>query len=362
VELLTAFGLAFALTPLAGRVGRRIGLVDHPSGDDLKIHRAPVPLLGGPAVLVATAVAAAVHGLGGSWAIGAGVAVAMGAGLVDDARPLPAWLRVLFQATAGLVLATAWGGWSSFGWLGVLGVMLLVIACTNGVNILDGQDGLSGGLGTLGAGGLAAVAAILGAPSAVGLGLALAGGLMGFLLWNRPPARVFLGDGGAYGVGTVLAALTVQVTQAGGGRGLLAAGACLGIFAFDLVFTIGRRLRYGTPVTQGDRLHSYDLVADRLGRGTSTLVFLALGSAAAVVAVTVTSVPAAVGLALVGAGAAVLIVLGWQLWTRRGSTTPDDGGELRPDSVPERRPVSYAGDANGRRTGARETGWPRAPK
>jgi UDP-GlcNAc:undecaprenyl-phosphate GlcNAc-1-phosphate transferase len=343
MEFLIALTVATGLAPVAAHVGRRTGLVDRPTGDDLKIHRAPVPLLGGVAVLIATAVALLATGGRVAWAIGIGVVLATAVGTLDDAWPLPAGLRLFLQGAAGLALATALDSWNSFGPLGTLGLMFLVVACANGVNIVDGQDGLAGGLGAISAAALGAVGAILGAPAATGLGLALAGGLTGFLLWNRPPARVFLGDGGAYGVGTLLAALSLQVILAGGWRGWLAAAACLGIFGFDLVFTVSRRLRFGTPLTQGDRLHSYDLVADRVGRKTSTLILLGLGVVAGLVGVIVAIVPAGVGLSMVAVGAAVLAVLGWWLWTGRLGTTSDDGEELRPDSEPVSGLRSYPG-------------------
>ncbi len=141
-------------------------------------------------------------------------------------------------------------------------LVLATVACCNAVNMVDGQDGLAAGLGAIAALGLAAVLAA--GAFATALPLALAGALAGFLVWNRPPARIFLGDGGAYAVGVLLAASAAQATSAGW-HGLLAAGACLGVFAYELVATIARRLASSAPTVRGDRDHSYDRLAERAG-------------------------------------------------------------------------------------------------
>ena len=133
-------------------------------------------------------------------------------------------------------------------------MVIATVACCNAVNMMDGQDGLAGGLGAIASLGLAGVVATVGVSTL--LPLALAGGLLGFLVWNRPPARVFLGDGGAYAVGVFLAASTAQAT-AEGWHGLLAAGACLGVFAYELVATIVRRLVRSEPAIRGHPIDSY---------------------------------------------------------------------------------------------------------
>ena len=156
-------------------------------------------------------------------------------------------------------------------------------------------------------------------PGVASLGLALAGALAGFLLWNRPPASIFLGNGGAYAVGLLLATMTAAIATAGGWRGLAAAGVCLGVFAFELTFTVVRRLRSRTRLTEGDREHTYDILAMRLGsRPRSTAVLLGAGAACAGAAVLAAWLPAVPGLAL-----CVLVVLaglfaGWNLIRKDG--------------------------------------------
>ncbi|HEV2928279.1 MAG TPA: hypothetical protein VGW74_06275, partial [Propionibacteriaceae bacterium] len=164
----------------------------------------------------------------------------------------------------------------ALGALGAAGVILLVLLVANAVNVVDGQDGLAGGLALIGAAGLVGLEGGNAGGASWSVGLALAGGLVAFLLWNRPPARIFLGNGGAYAVGTLLS--VPAATAARGWIGLAAGILCLGVFAFELVFTVVRRVRARSPVTAGDRGHSYDLAATSLGgRNRSTLLFLGIG-------------------------------------------------------------------------------------
>src|SRR5919106_1096404 len=246
--------LGVVVSPIAGWLGKAVGLVDHPSGEDLKIHGRPTPLTGGVAVLAAAAVSA--------WAVGE--------------RQVPGlWLAVMLT-DAGL----------------------------------DGS----------------AIAA-----------LAVGGALGGFLAWNRPPARIFLGNGGAYGVGTLLGALGWSVAAVGGLRGLVAAGGCLGPFAFEVVFTVLRRAGSRDGLATGDRLHSYDLVAQRVGRTASTAVFLVLGLLSAGVGLLVWFVPEA-GVPVAGLGAVLATVWGVLLWSKRHVPTLRDGADLRQASDPDAEP------------------------
>lgn len=272
VPLVTACVAALLLTPILGAIGSRLGLVDRPGR--LKIHDRAIPVTGGVGVAVATALGMAVAGGTDTWIL-ASVVVALAGGLIDDVRPTAPWVRLLVQASAGALLVAGGLELEPLGALGRAGLVLATVACCNGVNMLDGQDGLAAGVGVIAALGMALVLGSVGATTT--LPLATAGALLGFVAWNRPPARVFLGDSGAYATGVLLAAAAAQVATAGA-HGLLAAGACLGVVAYELVATVVRRVASAAPAAMGDRRHSYDLLATRLGsRLRSTGVVWALG-------------------------------------------------------------------------------------
>jgi UDP-GlcNAc:undecaprenyl-phosphate/decaprenyl-phosphate GlcNAc-1-phosphate transferase len=279
-----AIALALVLTWAARRLGLATGLVDRPppagaAADGLKIHTVPVPVLGGLGVMTATLAALLLLGEGLRPAVVAGVVLATAIGLADDARPLGAGIRLAGLTVAGALLAVGLP-LEELSPLARPGVVLLLLLMTNAVNLIDGQDGLAGGLAAIACAGLAAVVAANGGdPTAA---VVLAGAVVGFLAWNLPPARVFLGNGGAYGLGALLTVLAAQATLEHGWHGLLAAGLCLGVFAFELAFTVVRRLLASQGLATGDRRHSYDLLARSAGnRDRSTLALWTLGAVSA---------------------------------------------------------------------------------
>jgi UDP-GlcNAc:undecaprenyl-phosphate GlcNAc-1-phosphate transferase len=319
VPFVIAFGLGLALTPLARWAGLAIGFVDRPAGDELKIHAEPISLLGGVATIASAIAAQTLVGGWLPWPVVAAVGIALAVGLLDDLVRLPPILRVALIGGAGLILVVGNGGFDGLGVAAGVGVVLLVLACANAVNIIDGQDGLAGGVVAIASLGAAAVLALLGDETGASLGLALAGGLVAFLAWNRPPARIFLGDGGAYAVGTLLAVLAARAAETGTLRGLLAAGAALGILAFEVGFSVVRRLMSGADLAGGDRLHSYDLAAYLWGRTGSTLTFWALGTLCAAAALAVVIMPLPAGALLLGTGLLLGASWGVWLWSKAGS-------------------------------------------
>ncbi len=317
MPLLIALGLALVSTPLAALAGQALGLVDRPAGGDLKIHRAPVSVLGGFAVVISFLGATTISGRLTSWPLVVAGVAALTVGVLDDAWDLHPGIRVLLlTVSGGVLLATPLLELRS--WVGVV-VILLVLACANAVNITDGQDGLAGGLAALAAMGLAAVGADLDDRVTVALALALAGALLGFVVWNLIPGRIFLGNGGAYAVGLLLAYLSARAATTGGFQGLVAAGACMGVFVFELVFTLARRAVSRDVLSAGDRDHSYDLLSRSTGRRGSTAVFWVLGALCAGLGVLVVRVSLPLGAGAVALAAAAGGIWAMRLWGRRSA-------------------------------------------
>lgn len=288
--------IAVALTPLAGALARRAGVVDRPGA--LKPQARPVAYFGGAAVAVAAAGPALAGGAG--WLL-LGPAAALVLGLADDCLELSPGLRLAAEAVVGILVSVGLGLFTR-PLLGLCGVVVTV-ALVNGTNVIDGLDGLAGGVGTAATLGFAVV--LTGTDRS--LGAAVAGALLGFLVYNRSPARIYLGDAGSYFLGAVLAELLV----AGWARSPApAATAGLLLVAYpggELVCSVVRRRRARLPLMRGDRDHSYDrLVRRGLSVGLTSLVCTGGQALLACAAVAASRLDTAAAVIVVGSVALVL--------------------------------------------------------
>jgi UDP-GlcNAc:undecaprenyl-phosphate GlcNAc-1-phosphate transferase len=267
IAVVAASGVSLLVAYASARLAPRLGFVDVPD-ESLKTHRAPVPPVGGIGVY------AGLHAgllIAGKFDTGLFVAtsVLLAGGLVDDRRGLPPWLRLGVEAGAGVALgvfATLLPG--SLLARVLLGAILVPLIA-NAVNLIDGMDGLSGSTSLVTAIGLALLT-LARWGRGLSVGAVLAWALAGFLVLNWRPARVFLGDGGAYVVGGALAyAMLASVSETVGyspSEGLpmvLLATGMLGVIALDLGVTLLRRRASGRPLFAGDRSHLYDQLGDR---------------------------------------------------------------------------------------------------
>ncbi|MFN2390146.1 MAG: glycosyltransferase family 4 protein [Actinomycetota bacterium] len=256
------------LIPALARVAPHLGLVDVGGEGDLKIHQRSIPLVGGLAL--AAAVGAALTFVGGlpRSASALGLAVALVMGIVDDRHHLPPGVRLVLQGVCGLAIAAGYEAGLA------AGIVILTVAVMNGVNLLDGQDALAGGVVAIALLGMLGVGAAPGGTN--DLVAAAVGGIAGFLLWNRPPARVFLGSGGAYALGALL--VVVAAPRWTSMWTMVGLAACMTLPLYEVVATLLRRSLAPRKMFHGDRDHSYDVLARRLGRLRTTICFWALGA------------------------------------------------------------------------------------
>ncbi len=247
-----AFAIAFAVIALARRSAFAVHLVDTPNARSL--HATPRPRVGGLGVMAGAL--AAIFAAGSS-DLRLVAACALGLALLslaDDARALPASVRLLGHLAAALVVV-----------LGPLGTPPLALAAglvvglvwmTNLYNFMDGADGLAGGMAVAGFGTLALAADAGGAPDLALAAGAIAAASLAFLAFNAPPARIFLGDAGSIPLGFLAGALGAL----GCARG--AWPAWFPILAFspfivDATVTLVRRLVAGEKVWIAHRTHYY---------------------------------------------------------------------------------------------------------
>jgi UDP-N-acetylmuramyl pentapeptide phosphotransferase/UDP-N-acetylglucosamine-1-phosphate transferase len=197
-------------------------------------------------------------------------------------------------------------------------VVPVTVLLINGVNLLDGLDMLAAGVTGVAALGFAV---LLHGPGRL-LAAALAGALLGFLAYNRPPARIYLGDGGSYLLGTALALL---LTSAWAPHVPAVVGASAAVLvavpAAEVAFALVRRARGRQSLLAGDRGHPYDRLVQRgWHRPAASLAYIAVQAVLTMAAVVVgrhSLLVAALAVDLVGA---VLLVA---LASATGALSPD---------------------------------------
>lgn len=268
--LLIALVGVVVLTPVAMRLAVSVDAVDRPKAD--RWSRRETPLLGGIAISAGLVLALL---LGGeiddrTVAVLGGVLLLHLVGLWDDLRGVPPAGKLAAQVAAAgiLMLGGVRAGWPEPPLLAVPLTVLWVVGITNALNLLDNMDGLAGGIagicGLAVAGCAATIPEGLGA-AAVLVGLSTAGAGFGFLVWNRHPAKVFMGDSGSLPLGFALAAASLLATHREAGHLVVVLAApllALAVPILDTTFVSLLRKWHGRRLSQGGRDHlSHRLVA-----------------------------------------------------------------------------------------------------
>lgn len=278
--VITAAVVSSVGLPVLIRIGHRYQLLDMPGQH--KRHRTPTPYLGGVALLASVWCALIVsmlfdHSLlgefrGSTLYILAATLIIFMVGLSDDLSPVSAWVKLLAQAAAGIVLYL--GGLSidpltipfygpvSLGAYSLVITVVWVILLTNAINLLDGLDGLAAGVSLIAGLTLGIVGWLYGVAPVVHLAGALVGFLAVFLYFNRYPARIFLGDSGSLQIGFYFAVISLIVPI----RSFTAAALYLPLLVLavpllEAGLSLVRRLAARRPVMQADRRHLFHLLA-----------------------------------------------------------------------------------------------------
>ena len=281
---LVSFAACAIVLPLVLFVARRWHL--YVVAVPLDIHTQSIPRLGGVGILVGLLASLALSPafrFRENLALLVALLVVWLTGLIDDLRHFRSGVRLLFQTSAALLLW--WAGWQ----LPVPGPAVFslfltsfyVVLLINAFNMLDGADGLAGGVsGVIAMGFLlwfAGNANSLGAAVAA----ALLGGCLGFLLFNFPPAKIFMGDSGSLTLGFLIAFLSLEFYRRQPVPGLhwLVPLLFTALPILDLVFAVLRRLSKGLSPFTGDRQHFYDLLLQHGCSSRQVFFISSLGTA-----------------------------------------------------------------------------------
>jgi UDP-GlcNAc:undecaprenyl-phosphate GlcNAc-1-phosphate transferase len=275
-SLIVAAAACLAWCVVALWLGPKVGYLDRPDDPALKAHDHPAVPLGGVGIFLGVHLAALYRG-GLDTGLLAATGIVLVLGLVDDRRGLPPVVRLGFELMAAIVLVVG-GGLAGSPVFTVLAIALVVLA-VNAVNLFDGLDGLAGSVALVTALGLAWMAGGRGLGTEVPVETAAAIG--GFLVLGWHPAKVFLGDAGAYVLGVLLASVILESSGDSTAQLMVSSGV-LGVLAIDLAVTMLRRRRSGHPMFLGDRSHVYDQMRDR-GLSVPTVALVVAAAQAAIV-------------------------------------------------------------------------------
>jgi UDP-GlcNAc:undecaprenyl-phosphate GlcNAc-1-phosphate transferase len=357
----TGIVTALVATPLVRAGALATGLVDHPD-PTRKLHARQTPLGGGLAVLLG-ALVAAVLGLFLSgqlftlspadarslWGLLAASGVICVLGIVDDAQGMRGRQKLLGQIVAvGIVVVSGLSiqnisvlGWNlDLGPLAIPFTFFWLLGAINALNLIDGADGLATTIGLIASISISAMAVACERPTDALIAAALAAGLAGFLPYNFPPAKIFLGDAGSMLIGLVLGVLAIRCALKGPATVALAApAAIMAIPIFDSAAAIIRRTFTGRSIYCTDRGHLHHMMFRRgfsargMLLGVALLCVITASGALASVYVNNEWIALMSGIGVIGMlvatrvfGFAEFVLVSNRLWRLGGSLLPKHGG------------------------------------
>lgn len=319
LAFITALIAVYALTPLIIKFAEKTGAMDKP--DPRKVHKKPIPRLGGLAIYLAFMIAVCpmvdfskeIIGLllGGSFIVVVGI--------VDDFVSLPAKVKLLGQIMAACVLVAfdvridfitdPFGDFIFLEYFAIPVTLFWVVGITNTVNLIDGLDGLAAGVSTIATVTLLLVALQSGDLSVVFFAAALAGASLGFLHYNFNPARIFMGDTGSMFLGYMFASISIiGAVKSAATIALVVPILALGLPILDTTFAIVRRYRGGVPIFKPDKGHLHHrLLALGFSQRQAVLLMYVFSAFLGLAAIALTEVsPGVAALIVVFVAAAIL--------------------------------------------------------
>jgi UDP-GlcNAc:undecaprenyl-phosphate GlcNAc-1-phosphate transferase len=316
ITLFIAFGLSVLLVPLVRKISLRRGRVAAPRQD--RWHSRPTPTSGGIAIFAAFVLSLLLGGLleNGQvqiyWGLLIGSAMVFTLGLVDDLVEITPPTKLVGQILAASIVVLL--GYTTRFFTpripnniiaqipNILLTFVWLVGITNAINLLDNMDGLAGGISIITAGILSFFFWKSGDQGFLLISLAMAGSILGFLVYNFPPASIFMGDSGSLFLGFTLAALAIaRQPQASNVFAVMGVPTLLFLLPIlDTTLVTFTRLLRGQSPAQGGRDHtSHRLIAFGLNERQAVLVLYGVAIASGVVATVVESLDYDLSLVLV---------------------------------------------------------------
>jgi UDP-GlcNAc:undecaprenyl-phosphate GlcNAc-1-phosphate transferase len=321
------FILVGGLTPLMRKIALKIGAVDRPNLER-KTQKEPVPYLGGVAIAIGITVAsfgALLYSDFSAETFGKALSVLLPAilisamGLYDDLKGLDPWPRLVAQTIAGIAVAIyliqndTLGQAFSNQALNYLVTIIWIVGICNSINFFDNLDGGASGTVAVISIFLFAIAFDHGQSLVSALAVVTAGATLGFLIWNKTPAKIYMGDAGALFLGIIIAVLTIRLDPEVGpqSRALAIPLLLMAVPILDTTTVVISRLSRGISPFTGGRDHlSHRLMRKGLGRKTTAYALWAMAAAFGAVAFFASCIETSlVSPAIYAGGAAWLVLL-----------------------------------------------------
>lgn len=299
IIVIVTFLASLILVPIVKKIAIHINAMDEPN--ERKIHKVPMPRLGGLAIFLAFLLGYILYGDVStqmlSILIGGFLLILVG--IVDDINPVKARYKLIAQIIAATIVVlygelyftnvTLLGFNIYFNeFWGSLTSIIFIVAITNAINLIDGLDGLAAGISSIYFLTIAIIAFILNRIGGLDviISLIMLGSTLGFLFHNFPPAKIFMGDTGSLFLGfmiSIIALLGYKVTTF---TSLIVPIIILAIPIFDTVFAILRRLLKGQNIGVADKEHfHHQLLKMKYSPTKSILIIYAIDIAFAAVSI-----------------------------------------------------------------------------
>lgn len=272
LAFITSLALTLVLIPRFARVAVKVGLVDTPS--KRKVHSESIPLAGGIVIMMAVAIACLTFvPLESFRGLYAGLFLLTLVGLLDDFKEINHKVRLLVQMLAVVFMVyysdtrlLTFGnllgfGDINFGMFSVLATIFTIVGVINALNLIDGLDALSGGVSFISFSAFGFLSYLNGQPALLTLILCFMGAILGFLWFNKPPAKIFMGDAGSIAIGFALGYLSIAVTHYPGGIApSVSALMILAVPITDTIIVMSIRVAKGKSPFSPDKGHMHHIL------------------------------------------------------------------------------------------------------
>ncbi len=296
-----SFLVSLCLVPICKRVSFHVNALDYPN--ERKVHKKPMPRLGGLAIFLSFLICYMFFGQTTSQMLSIIIAsfIIILFGIVDDINPLRARFKLIGHLIASCIIVFygnvilqdiyIFNYYINFGALAKPLTIFFIISCINAINLIDGIDGLAGGISSIYFFTIAVIAYITNRIGGldIALSIIMCGATLGFLVFNFPPAKIFMGDTGSQFLGFMIAIISLLGFKNVTFRSFIVPIVVLAIPIFDTLFAILRRTLKGESIGTPDKEHfHHQLLKMKFSTRTTVLTIYFIDAAFALVSIFLT--------------------------------------------------------------------------